>query len=61
MATSSSSEMDANVPLEQHGYHSAVEIDEDVGSWRDWVGPVLAVLFLVGAILLLFLTAGGYV
>jgi hypothetical protein len=46
---------------EPHGYHSAVEIDEDVGSWRDWVGPALALLFLVGAIVVLVLMTNGMI
>lgn len=58
MATSSN-EMDANVPVEPHGYHSAVEIDEDVGSWRDWVGPGLAILFVILALVGLSLTVSG--
>ncbi len=44
---------------ESHGYHSAVEIDEDVGSWKDWVGPVLAILVVIGAIVALALTVNG--
>lgn len=51
----------SDAPLEQQGYHSAVEIDEEVGSWRDWVGPGLAILFVVLAIVGLFLTVGGHI
>lgn len=51
---------DTAAEAEPRGYHSAVEIDEDVGSWKDWVGPALAILFVVLAIAGLGLTAGGY-
>ena len=58
MATSSRTGASDAAP-EHHGYHSAVEIDEEVGSWKDWVGPSLAILFVVLAIVGLFLTVDG--
>lgn len=60
MATSRKMDASDTAP-EQHGYHSAIEIDEDIGSWRDWVGPGLAILFVVLAIVGLFLTVGGHI
>lgn len=45
---------------EHHEYHSAVEVDESFDNWRDWVGPVLAILVVVGALVVLVLTANGW-
>ena len=52
----------ADVPqdeLEHHGYHSAVEVDESVGSWKDWVGPALAVLALIAAVVVVIMMLSG--
>jgi hypothetical protein len=52
----------ADVPqneLEHHEYHSAVEVDEAVGSWKDWVGPALAVLALVAALIVVVMMLSG--
>jgi len=46
---------------EPHGYHSAVEVDETVENWRDWVGPGLAILFLIAAIVVLTLMVSGQI
>lgn len=46
---------------EHHEYHSRVEVDESHENWRDWVGPALAILTVVGALLMLFLTSGGHI
>jgi hypothetical protein len=51
----------ADADTELHEYHSAVEVDENYDNWRDWVGPVLAILAVVGALVLLFLTSGGHI
>jgi hypothetical protein len=50
---------DAASDSEHHGYHSAVEIDEEVGSWRDWVGPAAAIFFLIAGLVGLTLTING--
>lgn len=52
----------ADVPpneLEHHEYHSAVEVDEKVGSWKDWVGPGLAALALIAALVVVILMLSG--
>ncbi len=46
---------------DHHEYHSAVEVDESVDNWRDWVGPMLAILFVLAALVGLALTVGGYI
>lgn len=50
----------AEPELEHHEYHSAVEVDETKDNWRDWVGPVLAVLFAIGAIVIVVMTWNGW-
>ena len=45
--------------IEHHEYHSAVEVDETVGSWKDWVGPGLAVFALVGILAIIILMMAG--
>ena len=45
--------------IEHHEYHSAVEVDESVDNWRDWIGPALAVLFLVAALIVVVLMLTG--
>jgi len=46
---------------DHHEYHSAVEVDESFDNWRDWVGPSLAILFVLAALVGLVLTVGGYI
>lgn len=46
---------------EHHEYHSAVEVDETRDDWKDWVGPLMAILALIGALVLLFLTSQGHI
>lgn len=50
---------DTQGELEHHEYHSAVEVDESVDNWRDWVGPALAVLFLIGALVVVVMMLTG--
>ena len=45
--------------IEHHEYHSAVEVDETVGSWKDWVGPGLALLALLVALVVVVLMLSG--
>ena len=56
--TGTGADVPQNEP-EHHQYHSAVEVDEAVGSWKDWVGPGLAVLALVGALVVVILMLFG--
>ncbi|HEY0116914.1 MAG TPA: hypothetical protein VGB54_14460 [Allosphingosinicella sp.] len=41
--------------IEHNEYHSAVEVDENYANWRDWVGPALAALFALAAIIVVVL------
>lgn len=50
---------DAPPELEHNEYHSAVEVDETVGSWKDWVGPALAALALIAAVVVVILMLSG--
>jgi hypothetical protein len=45
--------------FEHHEYHSAVEVDETVGSWKDWVGPSLAVIGLLAALVVIVMMLSG--
>jgi hypothetical protein len=43
--------------IEHDEYHSALEVD-DTSGWRVFIVPGLAILFLVGAVALFFLSTG---
>ncbi len=45
--------------LEHHEYHSAVEVDETQDNWRDWVGPGLALAFMLAAVVVVILMLTG--
>lgn len=45
--------------IEHHEYHSAVEVDENYNNWRDWVGPGAAILFLIGALVVIAMMITG--
>ena len=49
----------AAIPEEHHEYHSAVEVDETRDDWKDWVGPGLAISFLLAALVVLVLMLTG--